>query len=468
MSSIGAAALIGLLSVFIMPGLSYSLEDSSQVFKNALSSSDGATIVVTGQSSQRIQSDQATIDVNVPVPPSDIDSVTNTQKESIQKLVNAVTSSVGQDNVTILVGQTNLSTFTSNGNPINSSTFSAYTTIPIKIDSDHFSDVASSLVNAGFKMDSISVNQVPTNPGMKLPNATITITSGSGASANSDCVSANDCFSPNPISITGGTLVIWNNSDSVSHTVTSGRPSDTQTGSVFDSGLVKPGQSYQRIFQNAGTYDYFCVVHPWMVGQISITSDDKNPPPETKLQIILNIVIDTKPDTLQNSIKAYQDRLTTLKNIMNEKGIPINDLKQNQLNFNQFYSTPAQYSYFTSNTDVIIKTNVKNLDKVIEIVKTQNVNISNIVLSTSDSLIDGMRKDLTQKAIDDATQKAQDILDSSGLTIKGIKKIEINPSSTTPGQPVDYHGIRLFTNDPAFYQSGQASVSVTVEFQVGR
>ena len=464
----GIAVLIGLLSVFIMPGLSYSLEDSSQIFKNALSSSDGTTIVVTGQSSQRIQSDQATIDVNVPVPPSEIDSVTNTQKESIQKLVNTITSSVGQDNVTISVGQTNLSTFTSNGNPINSSTFSAITTIPIKIDSDHFSDVASSLVNAGFKMDSISVNQVPVNPGIKLPNATITITSGSGASANSDCVSTNDCFSPNPISVTGGTLVIWNNSDSVSHTVTSGKSSDTQTGSVFDSGLVKPGQSYQRIFQNAGTYDYFCVVHPWMVGQISITSDDKNPTPETKLQIILNIVVDTKPDTLQNSIKAYQDRLTTLKNMMNEKGIQINDLKQNQLNFNQFYSTPAQYSYFTSNTDVIIKTNITNLDKVLEIVKTQNVNISNIVLSTSDTLIDGMRKDLTQNAIDDATQKAQDILGSSGLIIKGIKKIEINPSSITPGQPVDYHGIRLFTNDPAFYQSGQASVSVTVEFQVGR
>lgn len=468
MSSTGAAVLIGLLSVFAMPGLSYSAESSSQVFKNALSSSDSTTIVVTGQSSQRIQSDQATIDVNVPVLPSDVDSVTKTQKESVQKLVDAITSSVGQDNVSISVGQTNLSTFSSNGNPINSSAFSAYATVPIKTDFDHFSDVSSSLANAGFKMDSISVSQVPANPTTKVSNATIAITLGSGASANSDCVSASNCFSPNPTSVKGGTLIIWNNSDSVSHTVTSGKPSDIQTGSIFDSGIIKPGQSYQRVFQNAGTYDYFCAVHPWMTGQVTITSDGKNPSPETKLQININIVVDTKPDSLQNSIKAYQDRFTTLKNIMAEKGISIDESKQNQLNFNQFYSTPAQYSYFTSNTDVIIKTNVKNLGKVLDITKNQNVNISNMVLSTSDSLIDGMRKDLTQKAIDDATQKAQDILDSTGLTIKGIKKIEINPPSAAPGQLVDYRGIRLYANDPAFYQSGQASVSVTVEFQVGK
>jgi plastocyanin len=466
-SSTCAAALVGLLSIFVLPGLSYSVEDSSQVFKNALSSSDGTTIVVAGQSSQRIPSDQATIDVSVPVSPSDMDSIIKTQKESVQKLVDTITSSVGQDNVSISVGQTNLNTFSSNGNPINASTFSAYTTIPIKTDFDHFSDVSSSLVNTGFKMDSISVNQVPANPATKIPNSTITITSGSGANANSDCVSASNCFSPNPISVKGGTLVIWNNSDSVSHTVTSGKPSDTQTGSTFDSGIIKPGQSYQHVFQNAGTYDYFCAVHPWMAGQVTVTSDDKNPTPETKSQITINIIVDTKPDTLQNSLKAYQDRLTTLKNIMDEKGISIDTSKQNQLNFNQFYSTP-QYSYFTSNTEVIIKTGVKNLHRVLEIAKSQNVNISNIVLSASDSLIDGMRKDLTQKAIGDATQKAQDILDSTGLTIKGIKKIEINPSSTTSGQPMDYRGIRLFSIDPAFYQSGQAAVSVTIEFQVGK
>ncbi len=89
-------------------------------------------------------------------------------------------------------------------------------------------------------------------------------------------------------------------------------------------------------------------------------------------------------------------------------------------------------------------------------------------MSTSDSSIDAIREDLTQKAIEDATKNAEDILGSTDLTIKGIKSIEINPPSMTSGQPVDYHGIRLVSSDPAFNQAGQASVSVTVEFQVGK
>lgn len=205
-----------------------------------------------------------------------------------------------------------------------------------------------------------------------------------------------------------------------------------------------------------------------MTGQVTVTSGGGNSTPETKSQITLNVVVDTKPDTLQNSLKAYQDRFTTLQNTLDEKGISIDESKRNQLNFNQFYSNPTQYSYFTSNTDVIIKTDLKNIDKVLEVAKNQGVSISNIVLSTSDSSIDEIRKDLTQKAIEDATKKAEDILDSTGLTIKGIKKIEANPSSGTPGQPSDYHGMRIISNDPSFYQAGQASVSVTVEFQVGK
>ncbi|MBI1829529.1 MAG: SIMPL domain-containing protein [Thaumarchaeota archaeon] len=468
-SSVGTAALIGVLSILVIPGLSYSVEDTSQVFKNALLSSDGTTITVTGQSSQRIQSDQVTLDLLVPVIPSDVNSVTSKQKESVQNLADAITSSVGQDNVSILVGQTNLNPYYSNGNPLDSSLFTAYATVPIKTDFDHFSNISPILANAGFKMDSISVSQVPVSPASTVSSKTITITSGSGASANSDCVSANNCFSPNPISVKAGTLVTWNNSDSVSHTITSGKPSDTNTGSMFDSGLIKPGQSFQHTFQSADTYDYYCAVHPWMTGTVTVTANGNNSTlPETKSQITINIVVDTKPDTLQNSLKAYQERFATLQNILNEKGISIDQSKQNQLNFNQFYSNPTQYSYFTSNTDVIVKTDPKNIDKVLQVAKNQKASISNIVLSTSDSSIDAIRKDLTQKAIEDATKNAEDILDSTGLTIKGIKSIEINPPSMTSGQPVDYHGIRLASNDPAFYQAGQASVSVTIEFQVGK
>jgi len=102
----------------------------------------------------------------------------------------------------------------------------------------------------------------------------VDIAKGSGASQTADCVAANNCFTPNPLTVAPGTQVTWKNTDTVSHTVTSGKPSDNQTGTVFDSGgLIKPGGTFQFTFQNAGTYDYFCIVHPWMTAQVIVSGE---------------------------------------------------------------------------------------------------------------------------------------------------------------------------------------------------
>jgi len=101
---------------------------------------------------------------------------------------------------------------------------------------------------------------------------------GAGASQTADCVAANNCFNPNPLTVAPGTQVTWKNTDTVSHTVTSGKPSDNQTGTVFDSGgLIKPGGTFQFTFQNAGTYDYFCIVHPWMTAQVIVSTASTMP-----------------------------------------------------------------------------------------------------------------------------------------------------------------------------------------------
>ncbi len=112
----------------------------------------------------------------------------------------------------------------------------------------------------------------------------IDMTKGAGSSATADCVAAKNCFSPNPLTVAPGTTVTWKNTDTVSHYVTSGQPSDNTTGTVFDSGnLIKPGGTYQFTFANAGTYNYFCTVHPWMVGQVIVTaaSTTSTPPANT-------------------------------------------------------------------------------------------------------------------------------------------------------------------------------------------
>jgi len=98
----------------------------------------------------------------------------------------------------------------------------------------------------------------------------VDIQAGAGSSASAACVTTSNCFSPNPANIAPGDEVEWKNTDSVSHTVTSGKVSDDNAGSMFDSGLIKKGNEFKFTFATAGTYDYFCTVHPWMVGQVVV------------------------------------------------------------------------------------------------------------------------------------------------------------------------------------------------------
>src|SRR5437899_2079810 len=98
----------------------------------------------------------------------------------------------------------------------------------------------------------------------------VTIEQGSSTNANAPCVTANNCFNPNPLNIAIGTTVIWQNNDTAGHTVTSGQPTDSQMGTIFGSGIIKPGGSFKFVFNTVGAYNYFCEVHPWMVGQVNL------------------------------------------------------------------------------------------------------------------------------------------------------------------------------------------------------
>ena len=76
-----------------------------------------------------------------------------------------------------------------------------------------------------------------------------------------------DCFIPNKATIAVGGTVSFVNGDTAPHTSTSGSPADGPDG-VWDSSLVMPGSSYDTTISSAGSYDYFCMVHPWMTGRI--------------------------------------------------------------------------------------------------------------------------------------------------------------------------------------------------------
>ena len=66
----------------------------------------------------------------------------------------------------------------------------------------------------------------------------------------------NFAFTPDIVEISKGTTVTWTNDDGVRHTVTS-VPQGT-----FDSGPIDPGKTYSYTFNQAGTFEYSCTIHP--------------------------------------------------------------------------------------------------------------------------------------------------------------------------------------------------------------
>jgi plastocyanin len=83
------------------------------------------------------------------------------------------------------------------------------------------------------------------------------------------CEETNECYLPASVTINVGDTVEWTNSDTAAHTVTGGSPAEGPSG-VFDSSLILGGAQYSNTFEEAGSFNYFCMVHPWMVGNVQV------------------------------------------------------------------------------------------------------------------------------------------------------------------------------------------------------
>jgi len=89
------------------------------------------------------------------------------------------------------------------------------------------------------------------------------------------CETTNECYIPHMVTIDVGGEVMWNNIDGMAHTVSAGTPAEGLSDD-FDSGLVAPGAMFSHKFTEAGTFDYFCMVHPWMVGSVMVSSEESH------------------------------------------------------------------------------------------------------------------------------------------------------------------------------------------------
>ena len=93
--------------------------------------------------------------------------------------------------------------------------------------------------------------------------ANVEIPNGNSQAANAGF------YIPLNLQIIAGTTVIWVNEDNIQHTI----QSQDEKGNVlplFNSPALKTGERFAYKFEQSGVYHYFCTIHPWRVGVVTV------------------------------------------------------------------------------------------------------------------------------------------------------------------------------------------------------
>jgi plastocyanin len=103
-------------------------------------------------------------------------------------------------------------------------------------------------------------------------------TEGTEAPAANEVVMRLVAFRPEALTVPAGTTVTWKQTDPGTHTVTSGTVTQgagdvtTAPDGKFDSGNLATDATFEFTFEEAGTFPYFCTVHPaTMRGEVQVT-----------------------------------------------------------------------------------------------------------------------------------------------------------------------------------------------------
>jgi len=95
---------------------------------------------------------------------------------------------------------------------------------------------------------------------------TLTILEGSSITGNPD-------YDPDELTVKKGDTILVDNVDTMPHSVTNGESAtDPNSAKIFDTGMIMGGESAELETSNidAGTYPYYCMVHPYMKGSLIV------------------------------------------------------------------------------------------------------------------------------------------------------------------------------------------------------
>jgi plastocyanin len=98
---------------------------------------------------------------------------------------------------------------------------------------------------------------------MLFAGSSIVKANGQPSAANAAVKIDNFVFGPQTITVPVGTTVTWTNSDDIPHTSVS-------TEGVFKSKVLDTDEKFSYTFTKAGTYPYYCTIHPKMTGTVVV------------------------------------------------------------------------------------------------------------------------------------------------------------------------------------------------------
>jgi plastocyanin len=89
------------------------------------------------------------------------------------------------------------------------------------------------------------------------------VTANDQSAANAEVKIDNFSFGPQTLTVPVGATVTWTNRDDIPHTSVS-------TDGVFKSKVMDTDEKFSYTFAKAGTYPYYCSIHPKMTGQVVV------------------------------------------------------------------------------------------------------------------------------------------------------------------------------------------------------
>ncbi len=91
----------------------------------------------------------------------------------------------------------------------------------------------------------------------------VTASAQQAAPANAEVKIDNFSFGPGTVTVPVGTTITWTNRDDIPHTVVS-------TEGAFKSKVLDTDEKFSFTFSKAGSFPYFCSIHPKMTGKVVV------------------------------------------------------------------------------------------------------------------------------------------------------------------------------------------------------